>query len=523
MRPLRMSTAVLGSILGLLGLACGGDSNAPEPPPTATRIALNDGNNQSAAAGSAVAISPSVKVTDASAIPVSGVAVTFAVTSGAGSVTGANQTTNVSGVATVESWTLGPTAGTNTMTATAEGLVGSPIIFTAHGETMTVTAVSPVSGAVAGGTAVTITGNNFTNVTSATIGGSELGSRVVVSPTQLTGITSSSGSPGTEDVVVTSSSHGTATCSGCFSYEAPTLEEAETELRSYIENVTQATARRYAATDSRGNVMGGVKIISSADAGGFIGVYSTFSNATGTFYVHLATSSDLMNWNWQRELASEASQPTIKASGDGFVVAWEQGLDNHLKFAYYSTWTDLLNGVASKTFDAPRQLSPSCSEGTPNLYSASSASIDVGFHYHWNCDVDRQARGTTNWKSWSSRPQQQLDAPILAHGVEGNIGDRDGMFNFRGYDFIIIEGQFTKGDFNSWQTFLYDPHTGTADQLSIRTAARSTAFANPTIEEVEIGGEKAVLVTLFLPHETAPGGEAGELIYYRKYGLVDQD
>src|SRR5207249_8795640 len=38
-----------------------------------------------------------------------------------------------SGVATVGSWTLGMTAGTNTLTATAPGLTGSPVTFTATG------------------------------------------------------------------------------------------------------------------------------------------------------------------------------------------------------------------------------------------------------------------------------------------------------------------------------------------------------------------------------------------------------
>jgi alpha-tubulin suppressor-like RCC1 family protein len=83
---------------------------------------------------------------------------------------------------------------------------------------ITVTDVSPASGPMAGGTSVTITGTNFTNVTSVSIGGSELGSRTVVSASQITGTTPSSTSPGAKDVVVTSSSHGSATCSGCFSY-----------------------------------------------------------------------------------------------------------------------------------------------------------------------------------------------------------------------------------------------------------------------------------------------------------------
>lgn len=296
--------------------------------------------------------------------------------------------------------------------------------------------------------------------------------------------------------------------------EPPTLEQARAELRGYIENVAQATARRYHATDNRGNVMDGVKIIASAAAGGFIGVYHTFDGAI--FNVHLATSTDLMNWTWRRQLASQASQPTLRPSAAGYVAAWEQEPDNHLKFAYYSNWTDLLNGVASKAFDAPRELSP-CAEGTPNLYSASSSSIDVGFHFFWNCDVDRQARGTTDWTSWSSSREEQLDGAVLAHGVEGNVGDRDGTFSFRAYDFLLIEGQFVKGDFGSWRTFLYDHQTGKADLLSIQTNAGSTAFANPTIEYVEIGAQKAILVTLFLPHEGAGGGEAGELIYYRTY------
>jgi hypothetical protein len=519
MCPLHSPTAALASLLALFGLACGGsDASAPEPPADATTIAVNAGDTQSAAPGASVTVAPSIKVTDTNGNPVSGVAVTFAVASGGGYITGGRQTTNARGIATVGSWTLGPSSGTNTLTATAAGLAGSPITFTATGETMTVTAVTPASGPVAGGTWVAITGAGFTNVTSVTIGGNELGSRTAVSPTQITGTTPASTSAGVKDVVVSSSSHGSGICSRCFSYMAVplTLEGARAELRNYIENVTQATARRYGATDNVGHVMDGVKIISSSEAGGFIGVYHTYSGTSGVFDVHLATSTDLMSWTWRKELASQAAQPTIKASEDGYVVAWEQEPNNHLKFAYYSSWTDLLNGVASKTFDAPRQLS-SCAEGTPNLYSASSASIDVGFHYFRNCEVDRQARGTTNWSSWSSSAQEQLDAPILAHGVEGNVGDRDGMFNFRGYDFALIEGQFTNGDFGSWRTFLYDPYTGTADQLQIRTDARSTAFSNPTIEQVEIGGREAIVVTLFLPHEGAQGGEAGELIYYRTY------
>ena len=99
----------------------------------ATQMALNGGDAQSAVAGSAVGTAPSVIVKDANNNPVSGVSVAFAVATGGGSVTGGSATTNASGVATVGGWTLGTTAGTNTLTATSGTLTNSPITFTATG------------------------------------------------------------------------------------------------------------------------------------------------------------------------------------------------------------------------------------------------------------------------------------------------------------------------------------------------------------------------------------------------------
>ena len=98
----------------------------------ATTIALNAGSGQSTIAGGAVPIPPSVKVTDAGGNPVTGAAVTFAIATGGGSITGGSQTTNSSGIATIGSWIPG-TVGANTLTATAAGLTGSPITFTATG------------------------------------------------------------------------------------------------------------------------------------------------------------------------------------------------------------------------------------------------------------------------------------------------------------------------------------------------------------------------------------------------------
>jgi len=102
---------------------------------TATQIARIVGDSQSVFIGTSVVIPPSVLVTDAYRNPVNGVPVIFAVASGGGLITGGSVTTNASGIATVGSWTLGAAAGSNTLTATATGLTGARITFSATGIT----------------------------------------------------------------------------------------------------------------------------------------------------------------------------------------------------------------------------------------------------------------------------------------------------------------------------------------------------------------------------------------------------
>lgn len=68
-----------------------------------------------------VSPTPSVKALDVYGNAVSGVAVTFSVATGAGVLTGAAQTTNDQGLATIGSWQLGTTAGIQTLQASATG------------------------------------------------------------------------------------------------------------------------------------------------------------------------------------------------------------------------------------------------------------------------------------------------------------------------------------------------------------------------------------------------------------------
>ena len=90
---------------------------------------------QSAPVETEVPSRPSVTVEDTNQALMAGVTVTFAVTGGGGTVTGASQVTDASGKATVGEWVLGPNTGGNTLTASVagSGITGNPVTFTATG------------------------------------------------------------------------------------------------------------------------------------------------------------------------------------------------------------------------------------------------------------------------------------------------------------------------------------------------------------------------------------------------------
>lgn len=99
----------------------------------ASSVVATAGDGQSATVSTGVSVPPTVRVDDAHGNPVSGVSVTFAVTAGGGSVGGAAQSTDAGGLASVGSWTLGSTPGANALSATVDGVSGSPVAFVATG------------------------------------------------------------------------------------------------------------------------------------------------------------------------------------------------------------------------------------------------------------------------------------------------------------------------------------------------------------------------------------------------------
>ncbi len=114
--------------MGLAVSACkGGELLFQAFPVNLQKVA---GDGQTGLTSFAVNTPPAVKVTDRDGRPVPNAPVTFAVTSGGGSVTGGAATTGSDGIATVGSWTV--QLGANTLSATAPGGSGS-ISFSATG------------------------------------------------------------------------------------------------------------------------------------------------------------------------------------------------------------------------------------------------------------------------------------------------------------------------------------------------------------------------------------------------------
>ena len=135
----RIGTAALAAIVSAGCTVHGGASTSS---PT-IGLATSSGDGQSATVAHAVATAPSVMVTSNSQAK-TGATVTFVVASGGGSVTGATATTDATGTAHVGSWTLGNTAGPNTLTASVSGAL--PVTFTATGVAGPVAAITKVAG-----------------------------------------------------------------------------------------------------------------------------------------------------------------------------------------------------------------------------------------------------------------------------------------------------------------------------------------------------------------------------------------
>jgi adhesin/invasin len=268
----------------------------------ASSVAVQAGDNQTAAAGQLVTTAPSIIVKDQFNNPVPGVSVFFTVTAGGGSVTTTGATTNAQGIATATGWRLGSAAGVNRLTALAlvNGAAGNPVTFTATGTAGAATSI-------AAGTTTTSTFNvgsfvtpvpsvrlldaNGNPVQGATVTFTGSAGSTVVGGTQTTdanGVAAVTGfqigtTAGTYTLTATSGTltplvfNVTARATG-----ASTLSIATGNLQSAISGRPVDVEPSVRVTDSFGNPVAGVEVVFDViTGGGFATGRRPATNASG--------------------------------------------------------------------------------------------------------------------------------------------------------------------------------------------------------------------------------------------------
>lgn len=304
-------------------------------PGAATTLALDAGNGQSAAAATAVAIAPSVVARDVSGNTVAGVTVTFAVTSGGGSISPTTPvTTGANGIAALTSWTLGGSAGTNTLSASATDLAGSPVAFTATATAgaasqMTILGGNNLTGPV-GTTLATphevritdATGNPVAGVTvtwSATGGGSVAPSTSITNANGLASTTRTLGPTSGAQTTVASATLAGGPTSVTFTVTATVGGATQLALvtgDAQVDSVgaTLPTPLTVVVRDALNNPVPGVLVSWSVLAGGgSVSPSSTPTNASG-----IATT----NWTLGTVRTPTDSTQIARASGVGTPVTF---------------------------------------------------------------------------------------------------------------------------------------------------------------------------------------------------------
>lgn len=132
--------AILATAILVTGCKDGGTA-----PPSPKSVESVVGNTPTSTAGLVVTTAPTFSVKDGSGNILGGVAVTVAVTSGGGTLANAPTSTVAGAPTPVGTWTLGGTAGVNTVTVTVGGL--TPLVITVTGVAGPPASVAFVAGA----------------------------------------------------------------------------------------------------------------------------------------------------------------------------------------------------------------------------------------------------------------------------------------------------------------------------------------------------------------------------------------
>ncbi|WP_369212080.1 hypothetical protein [Streptomyces flavofungini] len=272
-------------------------------------------------------------------------------------------------------------------------------------------------------------------------------------------------------------------------------------LAALAGDVTAADGHRYDARDDTGRTMDAAQIEQAQD-GRYLAVYHTLL-ADGRFHAAVATSTDLRHW--QRRQRS----PTTAAAATSSPMRRTPATTSPCGRTRTPPRCSRAAPGTPSTRRAPCRAAPRAPPASPRCAARPSSSPGT----------DRQLRATlTGFRHWHAEPDRRLDRAVRSRGNGGNIGDRAPV-ELGGQRVVLIEGQGRRGDFGTWSTYAYDPPSGRADRLDIRTHGGSRAFANPSATLLtDPRGEPALLMSLFVPAEGSAPGESGQLLYWRELG-----
>jgi hypothetical protein len=149
----RTQSVAIAAIL-LAALACS-ETTEPPPPPSVV-VAVSPNPVTAAPVATALPAQPTFEVRSAAGDVLGGIAVSVAVSSGDGSITGP-PTVSLEGPTPIGAWTLGTVAGTQTVTVTVAGL--APLVFAVNAAAGAPVALSIVDGSnLVGSSGAVVTG-----------------------------------------------------------------------------------------------------------------------------------------------------------------------------------------------------------------------------------------------------------------------------------------------------------------------------------------------------------------------------
>eukprot|EP00605_Chrysophyceae_sp_TOSAG23-4_P001391 GSChrysophyteH1.ASY1.ANO1.1511.1 assembled CDS len=320
-----------------------------------------------------------------------------------------------------------------------------------------------------------------------------------------------------------------------------------------LSDVTTSLAHTYSLSDDSGEQMACVHVLQASQEDVWGAKYFSLYHAyVGKEYeVRLASSNDLMTWQYRRTLLSNADMPFISRvdGSDWLLVTHEQWMSKNsqipsqLGFKLYYNESQLLEGEHFNSFVAPLTVGEVI-EGTPSIYSTSfverdglyMVDADIGFHYNNDDGIDQVASaklnsfGPATVKPFisESNAQKNYDNLFIKNGAVGNIGQRQaGML--QGQHINVQEaniGSMPPTIWEDWRIWVYNYSNGegsipTGDSnevtmLNIKTHGGSTAFGNPSWTILNCNGRDCLFVSYFLFSEGAADGEAGVCVFVKE-------